>query len=69
MGVETGGSILKAFETFADFMAMGKHGPYVWSAYGITLLVVVANILAPVIRRKGLVEEIIRKAKREQAES
>ena len=33
-----------AFETFADFMAMGKHGPYVWSAYGITLLVVVANV-------------------------
>ncbi|HAG92981.1 MAG: heme exporter protein CcmD [Pseudomonadales bacterium] len=58
-----------AFETFADFMAMGKHGPYVWSAYGITLLVVVANILAPIIRRKGLVEEIKRKAKREQAES
>ncbi|MGB1059742.1 MAG: heme exporter protein CcmD, partial [Ketobacter sp.] len=40
-----------------------------WSAYGITLLVVVANILAPIIRRKGLVEEIKRKAKREQAES
>ena len=58
-----------AFETFADFMAMGKHGPYVWSAYGITLLVVVANILAPIIRRKGLVEEIKRKAKQEQAES
>ena len=58
-----------AFETFADFMAMGKHGPYVWSAYGITLLVVVANILAPIIRRKGLVGEIKRKAKREQAES
>jgi len=57
-----------AFETFADFIAMGKHGPYVWSAYGITLMVVVANILAPVVRRKGLVDEIKRKAKREQAE-
>ncbi|MBA57435.1 MAG: heme exporter protein CcmD [Pseudomonadales bacterium] len=57
------------FETFADFIAMGKHGPYVWSAYGITLVVVIANILAPVIRRKGLVEEIKRKAKREQLES
>lgn len=57
-----------AFETFADFIAMGKHGPYVWSAYGITLVVVVANILAPVLRRKGLVDEIKRKAKREQAE-
>lgn len=57
-----------AFETFADFIAMGKHGPYVWSAYGIALVVVVANILAPVLRRKGLVDEIKRKAKREQAE-
>lgn len=57
------------FETFADFIAMGKHGPYVWSAYGITLVVIVANILAPIVRRKGLVEEIKRKAKREQLES
>ena len=57
------------FETFADFIAMGKHGPYVWSAYGITLVVVIANILAPIMRRKGLVEEIKRKAKREQLES
>lgn len=29
-----------AFETLADFIAMGKHGPYVWSCYGATLLVV-----------------------------
>lgn len=58
-----------AFESFADFIAMGKHGPYVWSAYGITLVVVVANIVAPILRRKGVIEDIKRKAKREQAES
>lgn len=58
-----------AFESFADFIAMGKHGPYVWSAYGITLVVVLANIVAPLIRRKGLVGDIKRKARREQAES
>ncbi|AUM14395.1 heme exporter protein CcmD [Ketobacter alkanivorans] len=58
-----------AFESFADFIAMGKHGPYVWSAYGITLVVVLANIVAPLIRRKGLVDDIKRKARREQAES
>jgi len=57
-----------AFETFADFLAMGKHGPYVWSAYGITLVVIAINIAAPILRRKGLIEEIKRKAKREQAE-
>ena len=48
---------------------MGKHGPYVWSAYGITFVVVMANIVAPLVRRKGLVEDIKRKARREQAES
>jgi len=58
-----------AFESFADFIAMGKHGPYVWSAYGITLVVVLANIVAPLMRRKGLVDDIKRKARREQAES
>lgn len=57
-----------AFETFADFLAMGKHGPYVWSAYGITLMVVVANIAAPIVRRRGLIEDIKRKVKREQAD-
>lgn len=29
-----------------EFLAMGGHGPYVWSAYGITLLVVLLNIWA-----------------------
>ncbi|WP_134629292.1 heme exporter protein CcmD, partial [Pseudomonas aeruginosa] len=23
-----------SFESFGDFLAMGHHGPYVWSAYG-----------------------------------
>lgn len=27
-----------------EFLAMGGHGPYVWSAYGITLFVVLLNI-------------------------
>lgn len=58
-----------AFETFADFIAMGKHGPYVWAAYGISLVVIVANIIAPIQRRKALLNEIKRKLKREKLES
>jgi heme exporter protein D len=58
-----------AFESLAEFLAMGKHGPYVWSAYGITFVVVMANIIVPVVRKKGLITDIKRKAKREQAES
>ena len=27
----------------SEFLAMGGHGPYVWSAYGVTLAVMVYN--------------------------
>jgi heme exporter protein D len=29
-----------------EFLAMGGHSPYVWTAYGITLVVVIGNIWA-----------------------
>lgn len=28
-----------AFDNFGDFLAMGKHGFYVWLAYGLTFVV------------------------------
>lgn len=46
-----------AFESFADFLAMGKHGPYVWSAYGLCFAIVLWNIVQPVLRRRGLMRE------------
>ena len=58
-----------AFDNFADFLAMGKHGAYVWAAYGISLLVIVANIVAPIQRRRALHNDILRKIKREKSES
>ena len=58
-----------AFETFTDFLAMGKHGPFVWASYGISLLIIVANIVAPLQRKKALLTEIKRKIKREKLES
>lgn len=30
----------------SDFLAMGGHGPYVWSAYAVTAVVVALNIWA-----------------------
>ena len=30
----------------SEFLAMGGHGPYVWSAYGVTLAVMVYNVWA-----------------------
>lgn len=31
------------FESFADFIAMGSHGPYVWSAFVSGVLLLAAN--------------------------
>lgn len=55
------------FSSLSEFLAMGKHGPFVWSAYGITFAVIMANIVFPVLRKKALVNDIKRKLKREQA--
>ena len=57
-----------AFHSFAEFLAMGRHGAFVWSAYGISLIVIVANIVAPIQRRRALINDIKRKIKREKLE-
>lgn len=54
------------FDSFTDFLAMGKHGFYVWLCYGITALVIVANIIAPMRQRKKLIEQQARLQRREK---
>ncbi len=41
-----------SFDSVAEFLAMGNHGLYVWLSYGVSLLVVVANALAPGMKRR-----------------
>lgn len=53
------------FESLAEFMAMGKHGLYVWSCYAVFLLIMVVNIAGPVLRRKSLVKRLQRIEKRQ----
>ena len=38
----------------SEFLQMGGYAPYVWSAYGITLIVLVANIWAAYRRHAGM---------------
>lgn len=54
------------FDSFAEFLAMGKHGFYVWLCYGITVLVIIANILAPIRQRKKLIDQQARLQRREK---
>lgn len=53
------------FDSFADFLAMGEHGFYVWSAYGISALLIIGNMLLA-WRQQGQVRaELARRARRE----
>lgn len=54
-----------SFQSFADFIAMGHHGPYVWSAYGISLVVLAINVAAPLLARRRYLQEEARRLRRE----
>ena len=54
-----------SFESFSDFLAMGKHGLYVWSAYGICFTVLAINVLAPVVARRRYLQQEARRLRRE----
>ena len=50
-----------SFATFGDFLAMGHHGLYVWSAYGICLAVLALNVAAPLLARRRYLQEEARR--------
>jgi len=54
------------FASFADFIQMGNHGVYVWTAYGIGLAILGAMILLPVQKNKRFFEEQRRQRRRQQ---
>jgi heme exporter protein D len=55
------------FDSFADFLAMGDHGFYVWLSYGVALVVIAANVLAVRRSRRKLLREIKAVQRRRQA--
>ncbi|MGY4877443.1 heme exporter protein CcmD [Vreelandella aquamarina] len=56
-----------AFSSFAEWIAMGGHAPYVWSAWGVTLLLMVALAWHARYERRQLIDGLKRRARREQA--
>ena len=57
------------FDSFSDAIAMGGHGPYVWGAYAITLVVVMVILLKPIVTTRQLQGEIRRASARQSAQS
>lgn len=53
------------FESFAEFVAMGKHGVYVWSCYAVFFVIVVINVMAPIVRRRQLISRLQRNERRQ----
>ena len=50
---------------WSEFFDMGGYAFFVWTSYGLTLLVVVANIVSPIMQRKKVISRIKRAIKRE----
>lgn len=43
------------FDSIAALMAMNGHGPYVWAAYAITLVCLVALVWVPVAQKRRFI--------------
>lgn len=52
------------FQNMADFLAMGGHGLYVWLAYGLSALILIYNVVAPILLRRQLRAELARLQRR-----
>jgi heme exporter protein D len=44
---------------------MGGYGFYVWTSYGLTLVVLIANVIIPVVQRKQFLRQQALKQKRQ----
>jgi heme exporter protein D len=53
------GQGLMYFDSFQALLTMNGHGIYVWPAYLITIVVIIAVLVAPVRRRNRLLEQLL----------
>ncbi|MCG6937988.1 MAG: heme exporter protein CcmD [Gammaproteobacteria bacterium] len=50
---------------WSEFFNMGGYAFYVWTSYGLFILVIVANIISPMMQRKKVISHIKRTIRRE----
>jgi len=59
-----------AFGNLNDFLQMGKYGFYVWLCYGLSLLIIVVNILLFTLKKQNIINSIqaeqVRKQKQKE---
>ena len=49
------------FESLEAFIRMGTHGPFVWSAYGISMLLLLSNLWLAVRGHRRVREQLARR--------
>lgn len=55
-----------AFASFTDFLTMGNHGAYVWSAYGLGLALMALNAILPLLEKRRYLSDLSRRLRRER---
>lgn len=53
------------FDSFSAFITMGGHGVYVWSVYGITLVILMFLAINPLMKNKRFMVEQSMKLRRD----
>ncbi|MEM6302589.1 MAG: heme exporter protein CcmD [Pseudomonadota bacterium] len=56
------------FESLNAALSMGGHGTYVWTAYGITVLVLLLLVVTPYRKKRRLLRELRGEYRRESAQ-
>ena len=49
-----------------EFLAMGGYALYVWTSYGIALVVLIVNFVLPLQQRRRVLAEVARRQRRER---
>lgn len=55
-----------AFASFAEFLAMGGHAPYVWSAWGVTALLLLLIVWHARAEHRQLINGVKRRVRRDK---
>ncbi|MDV7103192.1 heme exporter protein CcmD [Vibrio sp. TH_r3] len=53
------------FESFADLVAMGGYGAYVWSAFGVTFLSLIILTISSILTGKKIIQQVKSKQDRQ----
>ena len=53
------------FNSFSEFLAMGHHGVYVWSSYGISFAILLLKVVLPILARQRYLKNEARRLRRE----